>query len=80
MTKKQISWSYPSSPNAEKFGFSNGCYSVATVSSPNWIPRYFAGFKTFEEAKTFADTLEFEWSRYTLLKGYETHNPQSRTA
>ena len=74
MTKKQICWAYKTSPNAERFGFvMTGCYIVQTVSSPKWMPRAIAGFATFDEAKTFAEGLGFEYSRYTLTEGYEKH-------
>jgi hypothetical protein len=49
--KKTVDWSYPSSPNAERFGFSAGCWTVSTVSSAG--PVAMAGFATRAEADTY---------------------------
>ena len=63
---KAIGWSYPSSPNAVRFGFSRtGCYSVNRLHGSD-RPKSLAGFATWAEAKAFADTLDGEYSRFSM--------------
>ena len=69
MRVKQINWSYPSSTNAEKFGFGReGCFTFET-SKDGKPPVAHAGFSTLEKAKEFANEgpqAEYSWSNFTL--------------
>lgn len=69
MKAKQVAWSYPSSPNAEKFGFGGkGCYTVSTIIiSPMRLPgEAVAAFATLQAAKDFAAKMPEPWDKYTL--------------
>ena len=60
---KTVEWSYPSSSNAQKFGFGkSGCYTVETACGCE-PPEAIAGFKTLEEAKEFADKMPQAWGK-----------------
>lgn len=61
---KRIEWSYPTSPNANKFGFKDGCWTVEIVSA-NGIPRAVKGFATLEEASANASAMPLPWDRLT---------------
>jgi hypothetical protein len=65
MTQKSINWSYPSSTNANKFGFKAGCWTVS-VGEQSTPPIAIAGFATAEQAVQFALTLPEPWSRWQL--------------
>ena len=59
-TKKSIAWSYPSSTNAAKAGYSGvGCWTVET--SAGGPPKAIASFATVNEALAFARGLNLEW-------------------
>jgi hypothetical protein len=62
---KTVEYSYPSSSNAAKFGFSNsGCYTVETIGEhygSHSIPKPVAAFATKDEAVKYAETLPYEW-------------------
>ncbi len=61
---KRIEWSYATSPNADRFGFRNGCWTVETVRGHN--PSIaIAGFTTIEEAEAYAAKMPIEWNRLT---------------
>lgn len=61
-TVKEMNWSYPSSPNATKFGFSLiGCWTVSTVTGCK-PPVAQRGYTSKAEARQYADTLPHEWS------------------
>ena len=45
-----IEWSYPSSPNADRFGFKQGCYTVELVLDDRYQKALY-GFATELEAK-----------------------------
>jgi hypothetical protein len=63
---KSIEWSYPTSTNANKFGFANdGCYTVEMVDSfGNNLPKAIKGFATLDEAINYANTLPDEYISY----------------
>ena len=52
-----IEWSYPTSPNADRFGFRNGCYTVQIVLDDR-SQKALYGFATELEAQTCIDELE----------------------
>lgn len=59
--KKTVEYSYPTSPNATKFGFGKtGCYCVKTIKENNPGVAV-AAFATEQEAKKHAEALPFEW-------------------
>jgi hypothetical protein len=60
---KRIEWSYPTSPNADKFGFKDGCWCVEIVT--NGLPRAVNGFATLEEASAKASAMPLPWDRFT---------------
>ena len=67
VTQKEISWSYPTSPNARTFGFyKTGCYSVAMVNIASEF--HLAGFATFAEAKAHADSMPYPYSHYSVTE------------
>ena len=58
MKVKAIEYSYPTSPNADRFGFKTGCYTVEIGELPKVKPfKAVAGFKTITEAAAFAATM-----------------------
>jgi hypothetical protein len=65
VTTKQIGWSYPTSPNATKFKFPKGCYTVALASGAN-PPNHIKGFTTLQEASAYAETMPQPYSRFSL--------------
>lgn len=67
MKTKAISYAYPTSPHAKRFGFPNGCYVVETIEAIK-VPEAVAAFATFDEAKRHADPIDLPWNRYTLVK------------
>ena len=52
-----IEWSYPTSPNADRFGFKCGCYTVELVLDDRSQTALY-GFATELEAQTCIDELE----------------------
>lgn len=69
MKAKQVAYSYPSSPNAEKFGFGKtGCYTVSLVAlSPvRKPPVSVIGLASLESAKAYANTMPEPWDKYSL--------------
>ncbi len=58
---KQVEWSYPTSPNADRFKFKTGCWTVETVEGHN-PPVARAAFATREEAMQNADTMPYAWN------------------
>ena len=61
MQTKQVEYSYPTSPNAEKFNMSGtGCYTVELVSGTN-RPVALSGHKTLAGAMTAARQLKQDW-------------------
>lgn len=66
---KEIGWSYPTSPNAKRFGFKQGCFTVSTVDYVNGTPKppkAVAGFATLKEAIEFLATMKQPLSRHTI--------------
>ncbi len=60
--KKLVGWSYPSSPNARRFGFTHtGCWTVE-INASKMLPVHLAGFESPEEALILAMMIEAEWS------------------
>jgi hypothetical protein len=62
---KLVEWSYPSSPNAEQFGFAKkGCYTLHTANT-EFVPfdghKTIGGFATLSEAKAAGEPLPFPW-------------------
>ncbi len=66
MKTKRIEYSYPTSPNADRFGFKSGCYTVEMGECPQLKPfKAIAGFATLNEAKQFAVRLPEPFDRLT---------------
>lgn len=64
---KAINWSYPTSPNAIRFGFaSTGCYTVSIIRG-NTPPVAQAGFRTLKQAQDFAANLHCPYARFQSL-------------
>lgn len=58
---KLVEFSYPSSPNAAKFGFAKtGCYTLHTAS-PTAGHKTVAGFATLREAKLAGSDVALPW-------------------
>lgn len=65
---KQIGWYYPTSSGAAHLGFTaSGCYGVA-VGKDLQPKKALKGFKTWDEAKAYADTLPQPFGRFTMPK------------
>lgn len=65
MTTKSVSFSYPSSQNAVRFGHKAGCFTVE-LSYSGKPPVALCGFSTLAEALSHAEGLDFPWSPYSL--------------
>lgn len=63
---KSVAYAYPSSPDAERFGFKNGCY-VVDVRDEGEPPEGVAGFATKFEAIKHASSVEGEWCPVFLM-------------
>jgi len=63
MKYKSIDWSYPTSANAERFGFNDGCWTVS-VKEPGGLPNADAGFATKAEAIEHAQSLPYDWASF----------------
>jgi hypothetical protein len=61
----EISYSYPTSPNAIRFGCKLGCYPVAIVGEKGKL-NYVAAFETWAKAKAYADGLALPFNRYSM--------------
>jgi hypothetical protein len=60
---KTVEWSYPTSPNADKFGRSKtGCWTVELHRAPDGLPRALKGFDSRAEALEYARSLPCDWS------------------
>ncbi len=60
-TVKEISWSYPSSPNAVALGFGRvGCFTVSAAGKP------ISGHRSVVDAVNAADALPFEYGRHSM--------------
>ena len=64
MKTKRIEYSYPTSANAERFGYRNGCYCVELQDGIK-PPKAIAGFATIEAAEVFAASLHEQWNSLT---------------
>lgn len=58
---KQVEWAYPSSPNADRFHFARGCWTVQTVTD-NQPPVALSGHSSRDEALLVAMALPHPWS------------------
>lgn len=66
--QKSIGWSYPTSPNAQTFGYnSTGCYTV-NLGVPGKPARAIKAFTSWDAAKACADMMPNDWSRFTMEK------------
>ncbi len=67
--EKEICYSYPTSINAAECGYKDtGCYAVETLKVRGeriWRGKP-TGFSTLAEAKVYADSLAYPYSRYSL--------------
>ena len=62
MKQKEITYCYPTSTNAKRFGFYNtGCYAVEIVEGCQ-PPRAVAGFATITQAAAHAEQLPEPWN------------------
>lgn len=64
---KRVAYSYPSSPNACRFKFPAGCWTVETVEyNPDMQPPVAVkGFAKFSEAQKHAESLPYPFDRFT---------------
>ena len=61
-TFKSVEFAYPSSTNAECFGYrTTGCWTVDTRAGINGIPKARCAYPTREEAIAVASSLPHEW-------------------
>ncbi len=66
---KEIDYSYPTSPNAEQFGFKNGCWCVSVAKSASAVSEVQAVFATKDEAVKYARSLPIPFGK--LWQTYE---------
>lgn len=71
---KSIGWSYPSSPNADRFKFKAGCWTVSTterngITGIPSLPCAVAAFATRAEAEAHGRALPFPWDASYLAGG-----------
>jgi hypothetical protein len=62
---KLVEWSYPTSPNAIRFGFAKtGCYTLHTANV-EFVPfdghKTVSGHGTLEEAKQAGEAFPYQW-------------------
>ena len=62
---KSVEWSYPTSPNADRFRFKDGCWTVQIIGKDD-MPRTVAGFATRDEAIQNASKMPLPWNRLFL--------------
>jgi len=62
---KSVGYSYPSSPNAVRFGFRDGCWSLEIVGSDN-KSRAVGGYSTRVAAFEAAARMEIPWNKYSI--------------
>lgn len=68
MKTKTVNFSYPTSPNAQRFGFNKtGCFTVE-LTDPKGIvyPEPLRAFATWDEAVNDAKTMPNAWDRCFL--------------
>lgn len=66
MKTKSIAYSYPTSPNATKYGFKGGCYTVE-IHNGSKPPVVASAHETIEEARKAAEAFtELPLNRYSL--------------
>lgn len=72
VTTKRISWSYPTSSNATKFGFMDGCWtvSIATYVDGAEKPEKDAvvAFELFHEAVAYAKSMPEPFDKYSVAE------------
>jgi hypothetical protein len=61
MITKTVEYSYPSSTNADRFGFKNGCWCVELIPD-NGYPKAIKGFESEKEAVDYAVNMPEPWS------------------
>jgi hypothetical protein len=64
-TRKEVSYCYPTSPNARQFKLANGGY-VVSLSQPGKSPRAVAGYASKAQAIGHAEAIGVEWSPFTV--------------
>lgn len=57
---KSITYAYPTSPDADRYGFPRGCYTVELAG------RSIAAFASLDAAVSYAGNLSAPWSPYSL--------------
>jgi hypothetical protein len=59
---KSVDWSYPTSPNAHRFGFKDGCYTISTTEGCQ-LPVAVSGHATKEQAMEASKAIPLPWSK-----------------
>lgn len=52
-----VDWSYPTSPNADRFRFPRGCWTVSKKANRVTVPEAVKGFQFKTDALEFAESL-----------------------
>lgn len=65
-THKEVNWSYPTSPNAVKFGFSkSGCFTLSVIDRKDFkLPKGISGHPTREQAIDAGIAIDLPWMNY----------------
>ncbi len=69
---KSVEYSYPSSPNADRFGFADGCWTVEVISGITGYPRAVRAFGTQAQAIDNASKMGLEWNSHYVALGRPT--------
>jgi len=64
---KSVAYAYPSSPDAQRFHFPFGCYTVC-IETPGKPAVAISAFATLAAAEHAARAINGEWSRYSMIK------------
>ena len=72
---KYIDWSYPTSTNAERFGFSDiGCWTIL-VGPRAEFQAAVSGYATIEEAQAAAEALPHDWHPNPIFSQHRPVTP-----
>jgi hypothetical protein len=63
---KWVDYAYPTSPNADRFGFENGCYCVVVANIEGGKPKTISAYATKSEALAVAKAMPQSWSAFWL--------------
>lgn len=63
---KLVEYAYPTSDNATRFGFNDGCYTVEVWNRTTLLPTALSGHKTRDQAIEYAKLIALPWAESFL--------------